>query len=94
MSLTKLAEKVGAFRDRMSKWTMLPLLTLIYGVGELGHFLIGVVTRSASQDIGYGDMSCLPKLLKEDLPENLTLPSHYCKKFESLDKSVTHLTLL
>lgn len=37
---------------------MLPLLTGIYVIGELGHFLIGVVSRDVAQDIGYGDKSC------------------------------------
>ncbi|CAL8071526.1 unnamed protein product [Orchesella dallaii] len=37
---------------------MLPLLMGIWTVGELGHFLIGVVSRDVAQDIGYGDKGC------------------------------------
>lgn len=28
-------------------------------IGELGHFLIGVVSRAVAQDIHYGDLGCL-----------------------------------
>lgn len=40
-------------------WLTLIILTLVYVVGELSHFLLGIVTRPMSQDIHYGTMECL-----------------------------------
>lgn len=56
---------------------MLPLLTGIYVVGELGHFLIGVVSRDAAQDIGYGDRSCLA------IPDVRNSSSGFCKDYRN-----------
>jgi len=44
---------------KQSIW-MLILLTTIYILGELGHFLIGTVSRSVAQEIHYGDIGCIP----------------------------------
>ncbi|KAL7633895.1 UNVERIFIED_CONTAM: hypothetical protein RMT77_015856 [Armadillidium vulgare] len=41
------------------RWPTLIILTLVYVVGELSHFLLGIVTRPMSQDIHYGTMECL-----------------------------------
>lgn len=43
----------------LSHTMLLFLLVGINGSGELGHYLIGVVSREMAQDIGYGDKSCL-----------------------------------
>lgn len=54
---------------RSSKWVQLATLTLVYVVGELSHFLLGVVTTPMSQELHYGDYGCLanPELGTEDL---------------------------
>lgn len=39
---------------------MLILLSSIYMIAELGHYLIGVVNRSIAQELHYGDQACLP----------------------------------
>ena len=41
-----------------SRHRQLALLTLSYVVGELSHFLIGVVSREAAREVGYGDKAC------------------------------------
>ncbi|KAF2352636.1 Major facilitator superfamily [Trinorchestia longiramus] len=60
--------------SRVSKWMQLSSLTLLYVVGELSHFLLGVVTTPMSQDIHYGDHGCLvnPELPpEEDVPDDV-----------------------
>ncbi|KAB7498427.1 hypothetical protein Anas_04225 [Armadillidium nasatum] len=41
------------------RWPTLIILTLVYVIGELSHFLLGIVTRPMSQDIHYGTIECL-----------------------------------
>lgn len=43
---------------------MLTVLALIYLVGELGHYLIGVISRPVAQDLHYGEIGCIanPKI--------------------------------
>ncbi|XP_076067893.1 D-galactonate transporter [Oratosquilla oratoria] len=43
-----------------TQWVHLSILTMVYVIGELSHFLLGIVTRPMSQDIHYGDRACLP----------------------------------
>lgn len=58
---------------------MLPLLTCIYVIGELGHFLIGVVSRDIAQDVGYGDKSCLA------IPDVINSDAAFCQGFKNAD---------
>lgn len=45
---------------RMSRaWYLVGLMSLCYGVGELSHFLVGTTSRDMSQELQYGDQSCL-----------------------------------
>jgi len=39
---------------------MVFVLGSIYLVGELGHYLIGVVSRTVAQDLHYGSKACFP----------------------------------
>ena len=50
-------------------WASLTVLTMVYAVGELSHFLLGPVARQMSQDLQYGDKACVPNPLAEDVPE-------------------------
>ncbi|XP_035709150.1 uncharacterized protein LOC118436091 isoform X2 [Folsomia candida] len=43
---------------RGTYWSLF-LMGSIYMIGELGHFLLGTVSRSMAQDIHYGDKGCL-----------------------------------
>lgn len=46
------------------KWKgswMLTVLALIYLFGELGHYLIGAISRNVAQDLHYGSMGCMEK---------------------------------
>lgn len=36
-------------------------------IGELGHFLLGTVSRAMSQDIHYGDLGCLKEVSLSDV---------------------------
>ncbi len=61
---------------------MLFLLSAMYVVGELGHFLIGVVSRAVAQDIHYGDLGCLvraggPDISSASVCENANSTSTY-----------------
>ena len=42
----------------MNKYLVLTLLTLSYVVGEIAHFLLGVMSRDIARDIGYGERAC------------------------------------
>lgn len=44
---------------RSKAWYMVILMSLCYGIGELSHFLVGTTSRYMSQDLQYGDQSCL-----------------------------------
>ncbi|BES90306.1 unnamed protein product [Nesidiocoris tenuis] len=53
-------------------WYILVILTLGYLTAELGHFLVGVTSKSTAADVPYGDIACM---LKEEILEahfNLT----------------------
>lgn len=43
----------------VTEWWTLFLLGATYSVGELGHFLLGSVSRSMAQEIHFGDKACL-----------------------------------
>ncbi|XP_037775569.1 protein spinster homolog 1-like [Penaeus monodon] len=47
-------------RDTAKTWLGLIVLAYVYVVGELSHFLLGIVSRPMSQDLHYGDRACLP----------------------------------
>ncbi|XP_069987762.1 uncharacterized protein [Penaeus vannamei] len=56
-----LTEKVAAnMPDTVKTWLGLIVLAYVYVVGELSHFLLGIVSRPMSQDLHYGDRACLP----------------------------------
>ena len=42
----------------VSNTITLGLLTLSFIIGEISHFLLGVVSKEMSQDIGFGKMKC------------------------------------
>ncbi|CAG7823077.1 unnamed protein product [Allacma fusca] len=66
---------------------MLLLLGSLYLVGELGHFLVGVVSRSVAQEIHYGDLACFPK---PNL-DNLTVEFKFCEE-GNIEEECTNLT--
>ncbi|CAL4234721.1 unnamed protein product [Meganyctiphanes norvegica] len=45
--------------ERLTTWMSLGVLTLVYTVGELSHFLLGVTSTPISQDLHYGDHACM-----------------------------------
>ena len=40
------------------KYYVLFVLTASFIVGEINHFLLGVVSMDAARDVGYGDKAC------------------------------------
>lgn len=50
----------------------LGLLTLSFIIGEISHFLLGVVSKEMAQDIGFGKMKCY-NLEDSDYANNDTL---------------------
>lgn len=44
----------------LASWVALGVMTYVYVVGELSHFLLGIVSRPMSQELHYGDQACLP----------------------------------
>lgn len=46
--------------SRILPWVYLGVMTYTYLVGELSHFLLGIVSRPMSQELHYGDLACLP----------------------------------
>lgn len=47
-------------RWSVGRWVSLAVMTYVYLVGELSHFLLGIVSRPMSQELHYGDHACLP----------------------------------
>ncbi|CAK8673998.1 uncharacterized protein LOC143468815 isoform X3 [Clavelina lepadiformis] len=41
-------------------WYSVIIMMGCYAFGELGHFLIGIVSRPLAQDVKFGDQGCLP----------------------------------
>ena len=58
--------------DILKQWIPLSILTLVYVVGELSHFLLGILTRHMAQEIHYGDQECLASEYYTEL-HNMTL---------------------
>ncbi|XP_071521444.1 sphingosine-1-phosphate transporter SPNS2 [Panulirus ornatus] len=44
----------------LASWVALGVMTYVYVVGELSHFLLGIVSRPMSQELHYGNLACLP----------------------------------
>lgn len=42
-----------------AEWWTLFLLGCTYSTGELGHFLLGSVSRPMAQELHFGDKACL-----------------------------------
>ncbi|XP_050708531.1 sphingosine-1-phosphate transporter SPNS2-like isoform X2 [Eriocheir sinensis] len=61
---------------RLLPWVTLGVMSYMYLVGELSHFLLGIVSRPMSQELHYGDIACLPN------PEAAT-QSDECKEFDN-----------
>lgn len=57
LGLRELQKEAMAIK-RGTYWSLF-LMGSIYMIGELGHFLLGTVSRSMAQDIHYGDKGCL-----------------------------------
>ena len=49
----------GERKSTAGDWITLSILTLVFVVGELSHFLLGIVTRPQSQELEYGPRGCL-----------------------------------
>ena len=83
--------KRGKRISKCSSWYLVVLMAMAYGVGELSHFLVGIISRSMSQELQYGDQSCLSNSTS---PGNITCSdltseetycyATFCKVFHSL----------
>ena len=60
---------------------ILTLLTVAFVVGEIGHFLISVLTLEVSRDIGYGEKKCYQA-------EAVDETSVVCKEIETEEEYV------
>ena len=40
------------------KYYVLVVLTASFIIGELNHYLLGVVSKDVARDVGYGDKAC------------------------------------
>uniref|UniRef100_A0A0P4WHA3 Major facilitator superfamily (MFS) profile domain-containing protein n=1 Tax=Scylla olivacea TaxID=85551 RepID=A0A0P4WHA3_SCYOL len=81
------AAKYSALRmtpNRILPWVYLGVMTYTYLVGELSHFLLGIVSRPMSQELHYGDLACLPN------PEAAT-QSGSCREIYNETQCITFL---
>ena len=53
-------------------WYLVLLMATSYGVGELSHFMVGITSRAMSQELHYGDQSCLRSSFYDSENENVT----------------------
>lgn len=50
----------GTFRgESFYSWYSTLILMGCYSVGELGHFLIGIVSKPIAQDMEFGEQGCI-----------------------------------
>jgi len=47
------------FGESFYTWYYVVVCMGCYAVGEIGHFLIGIVSQPIAQDIGFGDEGCI-----------------------------------
>lgn len=76
--------------SRRRAWYVVGLMSLCYGIGELSHFLVGTTSRAMSQELGYGDQSCLRN---ESLHYDLNAFNITCSDFATQEKYVSILTV-
>ncbi|XP_057372732.1 putative metabolite transport protein HI_1104 [Daphnia carinata] len=77
---------------RSKAWYMVALMSLCYGIGELSHFLVGTTSRAMSQDLEYGDQSCLRNSsVPEQFGDGNTTCSEYLEQ-QTCDNVLTNLT--
>ena len=62
-------------------WYYAFVLMACYAVGELGHFLVSIVSKPMAQEIEFGDKSCLPTNLTIDAQVN---SSSNCREFKNI----------
>lgn len=64
------------FRDEsLYSWYAILIFMSCFAVGELGHFLIGIVSKPMSQDLKFGEQGCIvseDSLSYEDQQECIT----------------------
>ena len=46
--------------ENIYTWYSILVFMGCYAVGELGHFLIGIVSTPIAQDLKFGDLGCIP----------------------------------
>ncbi|CAB3219906.1 unnamed protein product [Arctia plantaginis] len=51
------------------KWYVLGLVSILYILGELGHYLIGTTSKVTADDLHYGDKACMLNLTHVSLSE-------------------------
>lgn len=70
-------EEIALIQPTISSWEkwrgswMLTVLAAIYLVGELGHYLIGVVSRPVAQDLHYGEIGCIERPHVENIKSGI-----------------------
>ena len=79
-------ESVQFSISRRRAWYVVWLMSLCYGIGELSHFLVGTTSRAMSQELGYGDQSCLRN---ESLHYDLNTFDVTCSDFANLEEYVS-----
>lgn len=64
-------------------WYLVILMSMCYGVGELSHFLVGTTSRDMSQELEYGDQSCLRN---NSVPAYLGGDNTTCSEYQDKEK--------
>jgi len=72
--------------------SLLSLLTLSYVFGEFAHYLIGVLTKDMSQDIGYGDYSCYANETSTEVADANNITIQDCNDFSKSEVSCKDAT--
>lgn len=76
--------------SRRRAWYVVVLMSLCYGIGELSHFLVGTTSRAMSQDLGYGDQSCLRN---DSLHYDLDAFNITCSEYDTQEKYASVMKL-
>ena len=73
----------GCLGQSSYDWYRITILMICYGFGEYGHYLLGVVSTPLTQDLEFGEQSCV--YLNLDVESRA---DRKCKEFKNVTEFV------
>ena len=76
----------GCLGQSSYDWYRITILMICYGFGEYGHYLLGVVSTPLTQDLEFGEQSCV--YLNLDVESRA---DRKCKEFKNVTEFVAQV---